>query len=139
MAEIEAIIPKEATVELADGKKYTVRRLSLGDVFALAKLGLDIYESIGPEQIKATEDDSQLILLVITEVLKQGGGQFYKLLGGIIGIDPAQAERLPLEDVIKVINAIVEQEDFDRLFLQAKTLTAAIQKKWNLASASSTS
>ena len=98
-----------------------VRRLKTGDFLKIAgmigQMSTDVIRNM-----TATTTEYQAGILFLSSALKQCEKEIKELLADLVGKKPEEFAEMPFDVPIQILDAVAEQEDMQKVFLQLKGL-----------------
>lgn len=121
----EQAYKEERTVEI-DGQIYTVRRLSVKDIFPVARLlGLAIANggtAIDFNDLKPTD-----VMSMVVAAIPYAESDVIKLFGSFIGVSPAEFADMPPTALLDVGEIIAEGDDLKAFFARCAKVANNLQ------------
>lgn len=109
---------KEITI---GDKTYTIRRLSVIDVFKVASILGKVYKQSGGIRPQAQgENQEQSFTLLFLSALPTMEKEIVEFLSSLIGVTTEEFANLPPESIIDIIEGLAQSEDLKRFFNRVK-------------------
>ncbi|MFA5569341.1 MAG: hypothetical protein WC972_11930 [Trueperaceae bacterium] len=124
----DPVLYEPPTVAIA-GRLYTMRRLGIRDVFAVARV---ISAALGDIRDAGGILTGTNLLPMILDAMVREEKVVLELLAGTIGVTPQELsdpEQFPLDSVIDLIEALSEHQDLAAFFSRSAEMTKKIQAK----------
>ncbi|MGP4063093.1 hypothetical protein [Halobacillus sp. H74] len=124
MADVRSLdIEPLATVELSDGRKLDIPRLTTVKLIRIAKFiaidGMKIYEKYRNVLDDSQMEDAEKVSIIVSELTDE---QIIRLLAILLGISDEEALKIDPFDNLEIITTYVENTDVERAFTNVQKL-----------------
>lgn len=112
-----SLIAEQAQVQI-NGEAYTLRRLSVRDTFAVAKIIASSISRAGRSIASLDMDDPTQAGMMVIASIPYAEDEVIALCASLLGVEAEEFAGFPAEAVLDVIEALIQTEDM-RSFLSA--------------------
>lgn len=105
----------------AGGRKFTVRRLNIRDIFALARICAIGLRALGPEIANRQVTEENLIM-VMSAAIPLAEDEAIKWAASLVGMDMHEFEQLPPDVLLGIIEVLKDHVDVKAFFARVVRL-----------------
>lgn len=131
MSKIDPIFDEEKVITLA-GKQYTIKRLSVRDVFSFSKIVNQALSGVDASVLMAGDTEHAVSAMAMSFLagLVESGDKFAGFYGSIIGLTVEQFMDLPAEALGELLEELPKHQDMQAFFAATARYLAAMGSLW---------
>lgn len=99
----------------AGGRKFTVRRLTIHDIFALARICAVGLRTLGPK-IANQQVTEENLMMVMSAAIPLAEDETVKWAASLVGMDKKQFEQLPPDVLLGIVETLRDHVDVKAFF-----------------------